>query len=32
MKRYPVLSSRRFGYSHPHYINRVTGFRGGIRL
>lgn len=23
---------RRFGYKDPHYLNRVTNFRGGIRL
>lgn len=34
MKRYFVPSHgyRRFGYAHPHELNRVSGYRGGIRL
>lgn len=31
MKRYHV-KMRRFGYSAPHELNRVSGYRGGIRL
>lgn len=23
--------SKRFGVSHPHYLNRSVGYRGGIR-
>lgn len=30
MKRY--VSHRRFGWSAPHELNRVVGYRGGIRL
>lgn len=30
MKRY--VAKRRFGYSAPHELNRVSGYRGGIRL
>lgn len=34
MKRYSVPSHgmRRFGVSHPHQLNRVSGYRGGERL
>lgn len=35
MKRYNVKMTRRFGrfgLQHPHYLNRVTSFRGGVRL
>lgn len=31
MKRYRV-SRRRFGFAAPHELNRVNGYRGGIRL
>lgn len=31
MKRYRV-SVRRFGNAYPHKLNRVSGYRGGIRL
>lgn len=33
MKRYSTVShgSRRFGISHPHVLNRVSGYRGGVR-
>lgn len=33
MKRLSVKStaSRRFGFAHPHELNRTTGFRGGVR-
>lgn len=33
MKRSRVSStySRRFGVSHPHYLNNSVGYRGGIR-
>lgn len=30
MKRY--AARRRFGYAAPHNLNRVSGYRGGIRL
>lgn len=34
MKRFYAGSHglRRFGYLAPHDLNRVTGYRGGIRL
>lgn len=33
MKRFSTAphGSRRFGIAHPHELNRVIGFRGGIR-
>lgn len=33
MQRFSVQphGSRRFGISHPHELNRTTGYRGGIR-
>lgn len=31
MKRFKV-QKRRFGYAAPHELNRVSGYRGGIRL
>lgn len=33
MKRFSTRAhgSRRFGIAHPHELNRVSGYRGGIR-
>ncbi|WGL31149.1 hypothetical protein [Dipodfec virus UOA04_Rod_751] len=33
MKRYKTIphGSRRFGIAHPHELNRMSGFRGGMR-
>lgn len=27
----PVTNVKRFGVSHPHYLNNRVGYRGGIR-
>lgn len=34
MKRYSTVSHglRRFGIRNPHELNRVSGYRGGIRF
>lgn len=34
MKRFkvPMHGNRRFGVGDPHYLNRVSGYRGGERL
>lgn len=31
MRRFKSVSYRRFGFAHPHSLNNVIGYRGGIR-
>ncbi|QXN75102.1 hypothetical protein [Microvirus mar26] len=30
-KRTVLHGSRRFGIAHPHELNRISGYRGGVR-
>lgn len=34
MIRYSTIphGSRRFGIAHPHQLNRISGYRGGVRF